>query len=138
VKCRLEVCRFVEFCSLGPVLHILLQARAFESFVLAAGARNAVAAPNKNCGLTEIKLFIEFTIIFLKILNNFERRIYFLIRSFHISAHFLNLWTLLPGGASTLEPHHSHLTTRTSPLAPHHSHLTTPPTHAPASILQFI
>ena len=109
MKCRVEVCRFVELCSLGPVLHILLQAMAFESFVLAAGARNTVAAPNKNYGLTAIKLFIEFTIIFLEILNNFERRIYFLIRSFHISAHFLNLWTLLPGG-----PHHSHLTTRTS------------------------
>jgi len=87
---------------------------AFESFAL---VRNTVTAPNKNYGLTEIKSFIEFTIIFLKILNNFESGIYFLIRSFHISAHFLDLWTLLPGAFSQLALH-------------------TPPTYAPASILR--
>jgi len=38
---------------------------AYESFALAAGTRNAVAAPNKNYEPIEIKLFIEFTIIFL-------------------------------------------------------------------------
>ena len=60
-----------KFYNLGSVLHILVQAMAFENFALAAGARNTVAAPNKNYGLTEIKLFIEFTIIFLKISTKF-------------------------------------------------------------------
>ena len=59
------MCRFVTFSSLGSVLHILVQAMAYESFALAAGTRNAVAAPNKNYEPIEIKLFIEFTIIFL-------------------------------------------------------------------------
>jgi hypothetical protein len=48
-------------------LHILVQEMVYESFALAAAARNTVAAPNKDYGPIEIKLFIEFTMNFLKV-----------------------------------------------------------------------